>query len=229
MAAGPGIPGPRGGRRPSTKRLSSDIERAYRESENAARTQSPRVSVPSATGSFSAGSFNSRASCLHRSARAASSTFSNSAAWLVVVGLPFAAGQRTEGHQVLEPCLRVLLQVVGQESVAARVGSGGVPAASPRGREPMASSSSRRLSFSTGSPISCRRRGSIGIGITASLRRITSSGPPSLRSRSGTSASGKRPRPAGTGATVMPRKAAATQIRVTSHARTTPHGLPGPS
>jgi len=127
VAAGPGIPGPRGGRRPSTKRLSSDIERAYRESENAARTQSPRVSVPSATGSFSAGSFNSRASCLHRSARAASSTFPNSAAWLVVVGLPFAAGQRTEGHQVLEPCLRVLLQVVGQESVAARVGSGGVP------------------------------------------------------------------------------------------------------
>ena len=34
-------------------------------------------------------------------------------------------------------------------------------------------------------------RGSTGIGITASLRRITSSGPPSLRSRSGTSASGR--------------------------------------
>jgi hypothetical protein len=43
-----------------------------------------------------------------------------------------------------------------------------------------------------GSPISSRRRGSIGIGITASLRPITSSGPPSLRSRSATSASGKR-------------------------------------
>jgi hypothetical protein len=39
---------------------------------------------------------------------------------------------------------------------------------------------------------SSRRRGSIGIGITASLRPITSSGPPSLRSRSATSASGKR-------------------------------------
>jgi hypothetical protein len=33
---------------------------------------------------------------------------------------------------------------------------------SPRSREPMASSSSHRLSFSTGWPISCRRRGSTG-------------------------------------------------------------------
>jgi len=37
---------------------------------------------------------------------------------------------------------------------------------SPRGREPMASSNSRRLSSSTGSPISCRRRGSTGIATT---------------------------------------------------------------
>jgi hypothetical protein len=53
------------------------------------------------------------------------------------------------------------------------------------GRERMASSSSRRLSSSTGSPISYRRRASTGIGITASLRRITSSGPPSRRMTKG--------------------------------------------
>ena len=37
----------------------------------------------------------------------------------------------------------------------------------------MASSSSRRLIFSTGWPISCRRRGSIGIAITEDSRRTT--------------------------------------------------------
>ena len=48
------------------------------------------------------------------------------------------------------------------------------PAGSPRGREPMASSNSRRLSSSTGSPISSRRRGNTGIATTECLRRITS-------------------------------------------------------
>ncbi len=55
------------------------------------------------------------------------------------------------------------------------------PRESPRGRGPMASSSSRRLSFWTGSPISCRHRGSTGIGITEYSRPITSSGGPSRR------------------------------------------------
>ena len=91
-------------------------------------------------------------------------------------------------------------------------GSGPAAAASPRGRGPTASSNSRRLSFWTGWPISSRRRGSTGIAITGCLPRITSSGPPSRRSRSGTSASDARPRPAGMGATVMPRKAAATRL-----------------
>jgi len=49
----------------------------------------------------------------------------------------------------------------------------------------MASSNSRRLISSTGSPISCRRRASTGIGITASLHPITSSGPPSRRMTKG--------------------------------------------
>jgi len=53
-------------------------------------------------------------------------------------------------------------------------GSGPAAAGSQRGRGPTASSNSRRLSFWTGSPISSRRRASTGIGITASLRRITS-------------------------------------------------------
>ena len=57
-------------------------------------------------------------------------------------------------------------------------GSGGVAGGSPHGRAPAASSSSHRLSFSTGSPISCRRRGSIGIATMGCLRRITSSGGP---------------------------------------------------
>jgi len=52
------------------------------------------------------------------------------------------------------------------------------PAASLRDRERTASSSSRRLSSWTGSPISSRRRASIGTGITEYLHRITSSGGP---------------------------------------------------
>ena len=73
-----------------------------------------------------------------------------------------------------------------------RTGSDPVAAASPRGRGPMASSTSRLLSFSTGSPISCRRRASIGTGITECLHPTTSSGGPSRRLRSGTSESAKR-------------------------------------
>jgi hypothetical protein len=54
-----------------------------------------------------------------------------------------------------------------------------------RGGELTASSNSRRLSFWTGSPISCRRRGSTGIATTGCLRRITSSDGPSRRWRKG--------------------------------------------
>ena len=98
---------------------------------------------------------------------------------------------------------------------------------SRRGPARAASSSSRRLSFSTGVPISCRRRGSTGIITTGCLRRITRSGPPSRRWPSGLSASGAMPRPAGMGATVTPREAAVTRVKIP--ARTTPHGLPGRS
>ncbi len=90
-------------------------------------------------------------------------------------------------------------------------GSGLAAAESLRGRTPLASSRSRRLSSSTGSPISSRRRGTTGIATTGCLRRITSSGGPSRRSRSGTSASGATPRPAGMGASVTARKDAATR------------------
>ncbi|RLT20500.1 MAG: hypothetical protein DWI27_00310 [Planctomycetota bacterium] len=65
--------------------------------------------------------------------------------------------------------------------------------------------------LTTGWPISSRRRASTGIATTGCLRRITSSGGPSRRSRSGTSASGATPRPAGMGATVTARKDAATR------------------
>jgi glucose/arabinose dehydrogenase len=71
-------------------------------------------------------------------------------------------------------------------------GSDAVAAASPRGLGRTASSTSRLLSFSTGLPISSRRRGSTGIAITEYLRRITGCGKPSRRWRSGTSAGGAR-------------------------------------
>ncbi len=94
----------------------------------------------------------------------------------------------------------------------------------------MASSNSRRLSFWTGSPLSSRRRASTGIGITACLHRTTRSGPPSRRWRSGTSASGKRPRLAGMRATGTAREAAATRlIHIKSHAHMAPRALPGRS
>ena len=78
-----------------------------------------------------------------------------------------------------------------------RTGSARAAGERPRDRVPTASSSSRRLSSWTGSPISSRRRGSTGIAITGCLPRITGSGGPSRRWRSGTSASGARPRRAG--------------------------------
>jgi hypothetical protein len=70
-----------------------------------------------------------------------------------------------------------------------------------------------------------RRRESTGTAITGCLPRITSSGGPSRRWRSGTSARGNRPLPAGMEAVRMPQKAAATLRQ--SPARTTPHGLRG--
>ena len=111
-------------------------------------------------------------------------------------------------------------------------GSGGVVGGSPCGREPMASSKSRRLSSSTGWPISSRRRGSTGIACRLETsqeysRRTTSCEKPSRRWRSGMSASGARPRPAGMGATVTAPEAAAPRIK--SPARMTPPGLRGPS
>jgi hypothetical protein len=69
--------------------------------------------------------------------------------------------------------------------------------ASPRGRALTASSNSHRLSSSTGSRIWSRRRGSTGIATKGCSPRITSSGPPSRRSLSGTSANNARPRPVG--------------------------------
>jgi hypothetical protein len=90
----------------------------------------------------------------------------------------------------------------GRDRKSTRPGANGVVELSP-------------FQFWTASPISSRRRGSTGIGITASLHPTTSSGPPSRRSRSGTSASGKRPRRAGIRTTGAPQEAAAT--RLTSH------------
>ena len=111
-------------------------------------------------------------------------------------------------------------------------GSGGAAAASPPGRGPMASSSSRRLSFWTGWPISCRRRGSTGIAITECSPRITSSGLPSRPSRSGMSASGAMPRLMGMRSAdmrraEMPPPTAATHA--TNRPPTTPPGLRGPN
>jgi hypothetical protein len=63
------------------------------------------------------------------------------------------------------------------------------------------------------------------LGITECLRRITSCEKPSRRSPSATSASGATPLPAGMGASVTPREAAATRLK--SPARTTPPGLLG--
>ena len=118
----------------------------------------------------------------------------------------------------------------GRLSTKPAPGSARAARESPRGRGPAASSSSRRLSFWIGSPTSCRRRASTGTGITASLRRITRSGPPSRHSRSAISASGARPRLAGTRVTGTAPEAAVTPVtRPKSHAHMTPRGLPGPS
>ncbi len=117
---------------------------------------------------------------------------------------------------------RATLDVLASKMLTAFLNS---PAASVQGRVLGVEEEIRGMLINTGWPISCPHRGSTGIAITASLRQITSSGPPSLRSRSGTSASGKRPRPAGIGATVMPRKDAVPRPQAPAH--TTPHGLRG--
>ena len=84
-----------------------------------------------------------------------------------------------------------------------------------------------RLGSSTGSPISSRRRGSIGIATTGSSRQITRCGRPSRRWRSGTSASSGMPRRAGMSMPgTMAAIAAAPRQRP---APTTPPGLRGRS
>ena len=115
---------------------------------------------------------------------------------------------------------------------AANWGGGGA-GGSPRGREPMASSNSRRLSSSTGSPISCRRRASTGIGITGCSPRITSSRLPSRHMTKGNmSASRVMPRLVGMPSadmrrTEMPPATAATYA--TNRDLTTPPGSRGPN
>ena len=89
--------------------------------------------------------------------------------------------------------MRILSQDLAQDLGRASRDAGG----SRRGRAPTASSNSHRLSSSTGSRIWSRRRGSTGTGITGCSPRITSSGPPSRRSLSGTVASCAMPRPVG--------------------------------
>ena len=78
----------------------------------------------------------------------------------------------------------------------------------------MASSSSCRLSSSTGLPISSRRRESTGIAITEYSRRTTSCEKPSRHSRSATSARNARSRPEAMETTVTAPEAAA---RVRNH------------
>ena len=102
-------------------------------------------------------------------------------------------------------------------------GAGG----SPHARMPTASSNSRRVTSWTGWLTSCPRRGSTGTGITGFSPRITSSGLPPRLLPSRMSASGVMPRLVDMRATVTPRQAAAMRIRITSPARTTPHGLRG--
>jgi len=107
-------------------------------------------------------------------------------------------------------------------TVAEPTGSVRAARESPRGKGPTASSSSRRLSFSTGSRIWSRDRASIGTGITGCLHRITGCRKPSRRWRSGMEASGAIPRRAGMRATTMPREAAVTRLtRPQSPARMT--------
>ena len=69
----------------------------------------------------------------------------------------------------------------GTRSTPISSGSGGGVGGSPPGQGPMASSTSRRSSSSTGPAISSPRRGSTGIATTGYSRRITSSGRPSRR------------------------------------------------
>ena len=108
-----------------------------------------------------------------------------------------------------------------------RTSSGPAAAGSPRGREPMASSNSRRLSFSILWRTSSRRRGSTGIATTGCLRRITSSGPPSRRMRKGNIGKRREAVTGGHAAGGRAMGAVVTRIRIKSPARTTRHGLPG--
>jgi len=103
---------------------------------------------------------------------------------------------------------------------------------SPRDRGPAASSSSHRLSSSTGSRIWSRCRGSTGTGITGCSPRITSSGPPSRHSPSGMSASDEMPRPMGMRSADMRRAEmppATAATHATSRGPMTPPGSPGRS
>ena len=103
---------------------------------------------------------------------------------------------------------------------------------SPHGRAPAASSSFPHLSSSTVSLTLCRSRGSTGIAITGCSPRITSSGPPSPRSRSGMSASRVMPRLVGMRSADMWRTEtppATAAIHATNRDPTTPRGLPGRS
>jgi hypothetical protein len=122
---------------------------------------------------------------------------------------------------------RSLASATCRRDIRRPTGSDPVAAASPHDRGRTASSTSHLLSFSTGSPISSRHRGSTGIGITECSRRIIGSGKPSRRSRSGTSASHARPRPVGMRLAVTPRGAALTRIK--NPARTTRRGSRGPN
>ena len=97
---------------------------------------------------------------------------------LAEVTKEWAAAARQEFGDLAEPDLHhrasTALEAALLREVLAHTGGNRTAAAKLRGREPMASSNSRRLSSSTGSPISSRRRGSTGIATTECLRRITS-------------------------------------------------------
>ena len=123
--------------------------------------------------------------------------------------------------------IRYVLPDTGSSS-GPPTGSDPAAAASPRGRGPTASSNSRHLSFSIVWRTSSRRRGSTGTAITGCLRESQAeTGRHFARDREHRQAARGRDRRAW--GRRMPRKAAVPQIRVTSPARTTPHGLRGRS
>jgi hypothetical protein len=109
----------------------------------------------------------------------AAAGFGDVAEALVHAGDGVGEAQVIESEEVQQRGVEVVRRdFVERGFVAEVVGSDPVAAASLRHRERTASSSSRRLSSWTGSPISSRRRASIGTGITECLHRITSSGGP---------------------------------------------------